>query len=87
MDSQSTIEVCDPLGAPISQLELARLIKLAGEYAGSNYSYLGGCQTLTWRQDVKEAFQAASYSNKGTWDNFSGTIINNVIHDLSWGIR
>ena len=53
------------------QLEVAHLIRLAGIASSSEYNW-PSCNTLTWRQNIKDAFQFAGFSNSGQWVSFNG---------------
>ncbi|MCF0074535.1 C10 family peptidase [Dyadobacter sp. CY261] len=62
---------------------IASLIRVAGMWAGSNYNFIG-CNTLTWRENIKDAFVAAGYSKPGTrvaWTTYE----NNALSELSFG--
>ncbi len=52
--------------APLREQQIAVLIQAAGTKAGSIYGFVGECETLTWRNDIKQAFSNAGYSNSGT---------------------
>lgn len=58
------VDVCDENNAPFDLIQMAQLIRQAGLGTQSNYNY-PNCNTLTWRENVKDAFQWATYSNSG----------------------
>jgi hypothetical protein len=47
--------------ALVADQQIANMIRVAGMFAGSNYNTFG-CNTMTWRENIKTAFQAAGYS-------------------------
>ncbi|GGM91688.1 hypothetical protein GCM10010967_25910 [Dyadobacter beijingensis] len=63
--------------------QIANMIRVAGMYAGSNYN-IAGCNTFTWRENIKTAFQAAGYSNPGKRAAFS-SVMDNVKGELMTG--
>ncbi len=51
----------------------AALIREVGNLAGTNYFNYPNCNTMTWRENVKQAFQGAGYSNAGNRISYIGS--------------
>ncbi|KAA6439172.1 hypothetical protein FEM33_12890 [Dyadobacter flavalbus] len=66
-----------------NDMQIANMIRVAGMFAGSDYNFLN-CNTMTWRKDIKTAFQAAGYSNPGTRVGFNNST-NQVRSELMSG--
>jgi hypothetical protein len=79
-----TYSCTDFSSAPLRERQIATLIHAAGTKASSNYGYLGTCNTLTWRNDVKTAFSNASYSNSGTRGGYISDL-HNIKNNLRTG--
>jgi Peptidase C10 family/Spi protease inhibitor len=65
---------CDFSTTPLKDRHMAVLLKEAGIGAQTNYNYLGSCSSLTWRDNVRQAFIYAGYSNPGQ----RGNLISNL---------
>lgn len=60
----------------LADQQIANMIRVAGMFAGSDYNNFG-CNTVTWPENIKTAFQAAGYSNAGKRAAF-----NNVYNEV-----
>ena len=69
--------------ANVADQQIANMIRVAGMFAGSDYNNFG-CNTVTWRDKIKTAFQAAGYSNSGKRSAF-GNVYNEVRSELMGG--
>jgi hypothetical protein len=74
LPASRTVGYCDYNSAPIKDRHMATLLKEAGTGAQTNYNYLGSCSALTWRDNVRQAFVYAGYSNAGQ----RGSLISNL---------
>jgi hypothetical protein len=64
----------------VKDVEIASLIRSAGMWANTNYAFYH-CNSFTWREQIKNAFVAAGYTNAGNrigW-NSNYTIVNSEI--------
>lgn len=67
----------------LADQQIANMIRVAGMFAGSNYNTFG-CNTVTLRENIKTAFQAAGYSNAGKRTAFANAY-NDVDNELMTG--
>jgi len=71
-------------GAPLREKQIAYLISNAGNAATSKYNFLGNCNTLTDRPDVKNAFAVRGYSNHGSRGGYMSNL-NTLKNELRTG--
>jgi hypothetical protein len=79
----NSIPTDDCTSGNLADQQIANMIRVAGMFAGSNYNTFG-CNTMTWRENIKTAFQAAGYSNAGKRAAFSN-VYNDVDNELIAG--
>lgn len=79
----NSISTANCTSANTADQQIANMIRVARMYAGSDYTNFG-CNTVTWRENIKSAFQAAGYSNAGKRSAF-GNVYNDVRTELMSG--
>lgn len=79
----NTIQFLGCTSNNLADKQIANMIRVAGMFAGSNYNVFD-CNTMTWRENIKTAFQAAGYSKSGQRSAFSN-VMNEIRSELMTG--